>query len=143
MIGIIAVAHGNIGCEMVDATHRIFPDANHILGVAVGPSDAPEAIRKNVADAIRDVDRGGGILIFTDMFGGTPSNICLSFLEPSKVEVVSGFNLPMLIKMAGLKADANLTDTVAFVQKYGQRNIVIASDVLAGKVAHEAREGTH
>lgn len=137
MIGIVVVAHGNIGCEMVAATRRIFPEAAHICGIAVESNDPPESIRRQVADAIASVDRGEGIIILTDMFGGTPSNICLSFLEPSRIEVVSGFNLPMLIKLASLKPGAVFTDTVAFIEQYGQRNIVIASNVLAGRLKRE------
>lgn len=134
MIGIVVVSHGNIGCEMVAATRRIFPDATHMCGVAVESNDPPESIRKQISEAVASVNKGNGVLILTDMFGGTPSNICLSFLEPSRIEVLSGFNLPMLIKLAGLKSDANFTDTVTFIQQYGQRNIVIASHVLAGRV---------
>lgn len=135
MIGIVVVSHGNIGREMVAATRRIFPEAAHLCGVAVESNDPPESIRRQVAEAVASVDRGSGVLILTDMFGGTPSNICLSFLEPRRVEVVSGFNLPMLIKLASLKADANFVDTATFIQQYGQRNIVIASHVLAGHIA--------
>lgn len=132
MIGIVVVSHGNIGCEMVSATRRIIPDSSHVRGVAVESNDPPEAIRQQIATAIRSVDRGYGVLILTDMFGGTPSNICLSFLQPSRVEVVSGFNLPMLIKLANLKPDADFQQTARFIQQYGQRNIVIASEVLSG-----------
>ncbi len=133
MIGIVVVSHSNIGCEMVQATTRIIPEATHMKGVAVESNDPPESIRQQIADAVSNVDQGNGVLILTDMFGGTPSNICMTFLEPRRIEVVSGFNMPMLIKLANLKADANLMDTVHFIQKYGQRNIVIASEVLAGK----------
>lgn len=134
MIGIVVVAHGNIAREMVSAVRRIFPDANHICGVAVESNDSPESIRRQISDAVSSVNRDGGVLILTDMFGGTPSNLCLSFLEPAKVEVISGFNLPMLVKLANLKSDANFADTVTFIEQYGQRNIVIASQVLAGRI---------
>lgn len=134
MIGIIVVSHGKIGCEMVEATRRIFPEATHMRGVCVESNDSPELIRKQISDAVKETNNGQGVLILTDMFGGTPSNICLSFLEPRKVEVVSGFNLPMLIKLANVKSDAVLEDTVNFIQQYGQRNIVIASHVLAGQI---------
>ncbi len=133
MIGVVVVSHRNIGCEMVKATNRIIPEATHMCGVAVESNDPPEAIRQQVSEAVKAVDGGNGVLILTDMFGGTPSNICLSFLEPSRVEVISGFNLPMLIKLAHLEQDANFMDTVKFIQHYGQRNIVIASQVLAGE----------
>jgi PTS system mannose-specific IIA component len=133
MIGIVVVSHSNIGCEMVEATSRIIPEARHMTGVAVESNDPPESIRHEIAKAVSSVDEGEGILILTDMFGGTPSNICMTFLEPEKVEVVSGFNMPMLIKLANIKPGASFMDTVHFIQKYGQRNIVIASEVLAGK----------
>lgn len=132
MIGVVVVSHSNIGCEMVKATWRILPEAQHMRGVAVESNDPPEAIRQQVLEAVRAVDQNQGVIILTDMFGGTPSNICLSFLDPDKIEVVSGFNLPMLIKLAHLGPDADFAETVKFIQHYGQRNIVIASQVLAG-----------
>lgn len=131
MIGVVVVSHGNIGCEMVNATRRIIPDAKHLCGVSVESDDPPESIRQQVAAAIAEVNSGAGVLILTDMFGGTPSNICLSFLDSNSTEVLSGFNLPMLIKLANLKKGADFKDTVNFIQQYGQRNIVIASHVLA------------
>ena len=132
MIGVIVVSHSNIGCEMVKATWRILPEAQHMRGVAVESNDPPASIRQQVQDAISAVDSGDGVIILTDMFGGTPSNICLTFLEPERIEVVSGFNLPMLIKLAHLGPEADFAETVKFIQQYGQRNIVIASQVLAG-----------
>jgi PTS system mannose-specific IIA component len=131
MIGIVVVAHGNIGCEMVAATKRILPELAQMCAVAVESNDPPESIRQQIDEALRGVDSGEGVLILTDMFGGTPSNVCLSFLEPAKVEVVSGFNLPMLIKLATHRATASVPELVRFIQLYGQRNIVIASEVLA------------
>jgi len=132
MIGIVVVAHSNIGCEMVTATRRIIPDASHIIGVAVESNDPPQSIRQQIIDAIDAVDTSDGLLILTDMFGGTPSNICLSFLNREKTEIISGINLPMLIKLANLRERVHFDDIVPFIQQYGQRNIVIASHVLAG-----------
>jgi PTS system mannose-specific IIA component len=108
MIGIVVVAHSNIGC------------------------DPPQAIKQQITDAINAIDTSDGLLILTDMFGGTPSNICLSFLNREKTEVISGLNLPMLIKLANLREQVPFDDIVPFIQQYGQRNIVIASHVLAG-----------
>jgi len=132
MIGIVVVAHSNIGCEMVTATQRIIPDASHIIGVAVESNDPPQLIRKQIMDAIEAVDTSEGLLILTDMFGGTPSNICLSFLNREKTEIISGLNLPMLIKLANLREQVHFDDIVPFIQQYGQRNIVVASHVLDG-----------
>lgn len=134
MIGVVVVSHGNIACEMVNATRRIIPDAVHLTGVAVESDNPPDYIRQQIGLAINKVDSGNGVLILTDMFGGTPSNICLSFLNPSKVEVISGFNLPMLIKLANLRKEANFIETANFIQQYGQKNIVLASDVLNGQI---------
>lgn len=131
MIGIILVSHGGIGTEMLKAVRHIFPETGHIAAVPVEQNEPPESIRRKIAETINSVTRDGGILILTDMFGGTPSNVCLSFLEPEKVEVVSGFNLPMLIKLAGIKPGASLAETASFIREYGQKNIVIASHVLA------------
>ncbi len=133
MIGIVIVSHCNIGSEMIGATCRIIPEAKHMNAVAVESNDPPESIRQQISNAVQKVDQGDGILILTDMFGGTPSNICMTFLQPEKVEIISGFNMPMLIKLANLEEDADFMETVHFIKKYGQRNIVIASEVLAGK----------
>lgn len=133
MIGIVVVAHGNIGVDMVNATKRIIPDADHLIGVAVESNDPPGLIRQQISDAINKVNTNNGILILTDMFGGTPSNICLSFLNDEKTEVISGVNLPMLIKVANLREEKPFEDIVLFIQQYGQRNIVIASHVLDGR----------
>lgn len=132
MIGVVAVSHGDIALEMVKATRRILPDARHVCAVSIESNDPPESMRRQVAEALASVDTGKGVIILTDMFGGTPSNICLSFLKERSVEVVSGFNLPMLIKLASIKEGADFEETVAFIHQYGQRNIVIASKVLAG-----------
>jgi mannose PTS system EIIA component len=131
MIGVVVVAHGIIGCEMVAAVRRIIPDIKHITGLSVESDDPPDSIRQSVSESIERVNDGDGVLILTDMFGGTPSNICLSFLEPQRIEVISGFNLPMLIKLANLKPKDDFSSTTKFIQEYGQRNIVIASDVLS------------
>jgi len=133
MIGVVVVAHGNIGLEMVSAAKRIIPEAHHIIGVSVESNDPPQSIRQQISDAIASIKTDEGILILTDMFGGTPSNICLSFLNQEKVEVISGVNLPMLIKLANLREHLKFEDIVPFIQQYGQRNIVIASSVLDGR----------
>ena len=133
MIGIVVVAHGNIGVEMVIATKRIIPEAEHLVGVAVESNDPPSSIRQQISDAIQRVNTNEGVLILTDMFGGTPSNICLSFLNDEKTEVISGVNLPMLIKVANMRENHTFDDIVPFIQQYGQRNIVIASHVLDGR----------
>lgn len=134
MIGVVVVTHGNIGREMVKAVRRIIPEVTHLLGVAVESNDPPEHIRADILQALDHVDTGEGVLILTDMFGGTPSNICLSFLNRLSLEVVSGVNLPMLIKLATYRQRAeSLSALSQFIQHYGQRNIVIASRMVSGE----------
>lgn len=139
MIGVVVVAHLGIGKEMVEATQQIIPEASHFISVSVEKNEAPAAIRDKITQAMERVRTAEGVLILTDMFGGTPSNVCLSFLSQPKVEVVSGFNLPMLIKLASLKKESSFEDVITFIQQYGQRNIVIASQVLTGRIHHEQK----
>ncbi|PIU56019.1 MAG: PTS fructose transporter subunit IIA [Deltaproteobacteria bacterium CG07_land_8_20_14_0_80_38_7] len=132
MIGIVVVAHLGIANEMVSATQQIIPESKNMVGVSVQQNEAPETIRNKITTAINSINNTDGILILTDMFGGTPSNVCLSFLSEPNIEVISGVNLPMLVKLASFGQTATFKETTAFIQEYGQRNIVIASDVLTG-----------
>src|SRR3989338_6371950 len=133
MVGIIVVSHDNIAHEMVAVTKKILRDADGILAVAIGQDSPVEANRQKIGEAIKHVDKGKGVLLLSDMFGGTPSNLCLSFLGRPRLEVISGINLPMLIKLAGEKNRSSFEDLVEFIQDYGRKNIVIASKVLEGK----------
>jgi PTS system mannose-specific IIA component len=102
--------------------------------VSIAPTEGSEEIRKKIVAAIRRVDGGQGVLILTDMYGGTPSNISLSFLEEKKIEVITGVNLPMLLKLATYETDMDLETLAAFITDYGQRNINLASEVLKKRV---------
>jgi PTS system mannose-specific IIA component len=137
MVGVVVVAHLGIGREMVAATQQIIPEAENFVSVSVEKNETPAAIRDKIDNAIEQVNSPDGVLILTDMFGGTPSNVCLSFLSRPRTEVISGFNLPMLIKLASFKKDSSFEDVITFIQQYGQRNIVIASHVLTGRVHNE------
>lgn len=139
MIGVVVVAHLGIGKEMVTVTQQIIPEAKHFVAVSVERNEPPAAVREKISQAVEKVETKEGVIILTDMFGGTPSNVCLSFLSKPLVEVVSGFNLPMLIKLASLKNDSTFEDVINFIQQYGQRNIVIASQVLTGRAQNESR----
>ncbi|MFH1654069.1 MAG: PTS fructose transporter subunit IIA [Pseudomonadota bacterium] len=130
MIGIIVVAHAAIGTEMVKAAKHIMPSAKHIIGVDIDSDKPTEFIREQISDAVKQVDDGDGIIILTDMFGGTPSNICLSCLSDKKIEVISGFNLPMLVKLVCISSDSKLEEVVPFIREYGQKNIIIANQIL-------------
>jgi PTS system mannose-specific IIA component len=129
-IGVVIVTHYRLGDEFLQALRLIVPDAPEFFAVAIEPTQSVEEMRSRIAAALEAADRGDGVLVLTDMFGGTPSNISLSFLEEHHVEVVTGVNLPMLIKLATLGEAKSLEDLAAFIKQYGQRNISVASELL-------------
>jgi len=133
MIGIIVVTHGKIGEEMVRATLSIVRGGHSMTGVALEQNEDVDQMRRKIHSAIKESDDGQGVLLLSDMFGGTPSNLCLSFLEEGKVEVVTGVNLPMLIKLASLKGEQSLGKVASFIKSYGQKNIARAAEVLKSK----------
>ena len=128
--GIVIVTHYRLGEEFLQALRLIVPDAPEFHSVSVEPTQTGEEMRSKIADALKAADQGHGILVLTDMFGGTPSNIALSFLDEHHVEVVTGLNLPMLIKLATLGEEKPLDELAAFIKSYGQRNISVASELL-------------
>jgi PTS system mannose-specific IIA component len=129
-IGVVIVTHYRLGDEFLQALRLIVPDAPEFYAVAIEPTQSVEEMRSRIATALEAADRGEGVLVLTDMFGGTPSNISLSFLSEHHVEVVTGVNLPMLIKLATLSESKSLEDLAAFIKQYGQRNISVASELL-------------
>ena len=133
MIGIVVVAHFNLAREMVAATELIVGKLEQFKDVGIVPDEDVDKIRKQLINALKEVDSGDGVIILTDMFGGTPSNISLSFLEEGKVEVVSGVNLPMLIKLATFRQGKELRELANFIAGYGKKNIYLATDVLNGR----------
>jgi PTS system mannose-specific IIA component len=129
-VGVVVVAHYRLGEELLQALRLIVPEASGFEAVSVEPKQSVEDMRASIAEAIDRVERGAGVLILTDMFGGTPSNIALSFLGERRVEVVTGVNLPMLIKLATLRKEQPLEELAPFIKGYGQRNISLASELL-------------
>jgi PTS system mannose-specific IIA component len=129
-VGVLIVSHYRLGEEMLQALRLIVPDSPRFLAVGIEPKQTVDEMRSAIADALAEADTGDGVLILTDMFGGTPSNISLSFLEEHRVEVVTGINLPMLIKLATLTEEKPVEELAAFVKEYGQRNISVASELL-------------
>jgi PTS system mannose-specific IIA component len=129
-IGVVIVTHYRLGDEFLQALRLIVPDGPEFHAVAIEPTQSVEEMRSRIAAALEAADRGEGVLVLTDMFGGTPSNISLSFLSDHHVEVVTGVNLPMLIKLATLAESKSLEDLAAFIKQYGQRNISVASELL-------------
>jgi PTS system mannose-specific IIA component len=135
MIGVIVVTHCHLSEELIAAARLVVgEELKQFEAVSIAPSEGSEEIRKKIVTAIRRVDIGQGVLILTDMYGGTPSNISLSFLEEKKVEVITGVNLPMLLKLATYETDMDLETLAAFITDYGQRNINLASEVLKKRV---------
>jgi PTS system mannose-specific IIA component len=133
MIGLVVVAHFNLAREMVAATELIVGEQEQFIAVGIFPNDPVEETKEKIVAALKGSDTGDGVIILTDMFGGTPSNISLSFLEEGRVEVVAGVNLPMLIKLVTYREERTLDDLAAFITQYGQKNIYLATDVLKAR----------
>ena len=129
-VGVVVVTHYRLGEEFLQALRLIVPEAPDFQTVAIEPDQAVSAMYESISKALKAADQGEGVLVLTDMFGGTPSNISLSFLHEHRVEVVTGVNLPMLIKLATLRDEKSVEDLAHFIRDYGKRNISVASDLL-------------
>jgi PTS system mannose-specific IIA component len=135
MIGVVIVTHCRLAEELICAAQLVVgEELKQFQAVSVEPKDGSEAIREKILAVIRKVDSGKGVLILTDMYGGTPSNISLSFLEDKRIEVITGVNLPMLLKLATYQENFDLEQLAAFITDYGQKNINLASEVLKKRV---------
>lgn len=132
MIGVVVVTHGQLATELVNAAEMIVGDLPHITAVSIGWHEDVNDAREDIAQAIERVQGDGGVLLLTDMFGGTPSNLGLTFLETNKVEVITGVNLPMLIKLASLKGSQDLLAVAREMRDDGRNAIWVASDLLRG-----------
>jgi PTS system mannose-specific IIA component len=130
MIGIVIVTHCNLAQELLKATEFIVGSLKQTLAVSLNAQDQEKDLREKIAEAIEKVDSGDGVILLTDMFGGTPSNISLSFLAEGKVEVVTGVNLPMLIGMASRREGKSLNLTAQEIKAYGLRSIALAGEIL-------------
>ena len=135
MIGVLITTHGNLGSEFIKAVELIRGNLKGVLHLSMDQNKGVEELKKEVATAIKKLDQGQGVLILTDLFGGTPSNISLSFLKPGKVEVVTGVNLPMLLKLSEAREGASLRDFSINIRDYGMKNIYLASEVLNKKLS--------
>ncbi len=130
MIGLVLVTHGRLAEEFLFALEHIVGPQSGIETIAIGPEDRMENRRADIAAAITRVDNGSGVIILTDMFGGTPSNLAISLLEIGKVEVVAGLNLPMLVKLARIRKDYALDKAATTAQDAGRKYINVASQIL-------------
>lgn len=135
MIGLVLVTHGRLAHEFVVAMAHVVGNQERIVPVSIGPDDDMEERRADIATAISDVDVGQGVIVLTDLFGGTPSNLSISLLEPGKVEVIAGINLPMLIRLGGARKAMKVVDAVAAAREAGRKYITVASEVLGEAAA--------
>lgn len=132
MIGLVIVTHGNLANELRHATEHVVGPQKNLKTVCIGPDDDLEHRRDDILQAIKSTDAGCGVMVLTDMFGGTPSNLAISLLDEGRVEVVAGANLPMLIKLAEARCTCNLSEAATKAKEAGRRYIAIASEILAG-----------
>jgi len=133
MIGVVVVTHGQLATELVNAAETIVGDLPQFTAVSIGWHEDTQDAREDIGQAIARVRQDAGVLILTDMFGGTPSNLALTFLEEGKVEVITGVNLPMLIKLAGLAQNGDLRAAARDMREHGRNAIWVASDLLRGE----------
>ncbi|MEO9463529.1 MAG: PTS sugar transporter subunit IIA [Marinomonas sp.] len=138
MIGMILVTHGDLAKEFVHAMEHVVGPQTGVATVCIGPNDDMEQRRAEIAGAITSVEAGSGVIILTDLFGGTPSNLAISLLERGKVEVIAGINLPMLIRLAGARGKMEVTQAVEAAQQAGRNYITVASEFLGDEA--EPRE---
>src|SRR5437764_11548711 len=132
MIGLVLVTHGRLAEEFRAALEHVVGPQSAIATVTIGPDDDLETRRNDILEAVASVETGHGVIILTDMFGGTPSNLAISLMRPGKVEVLAGLNLPMLVKLARVRTDGDLETAVVQGQGAGRKSINIASRILAG-----------
>ncbi len=133
MIGGIIVSHGRLAEELLNALTIILGEAPNIEAISIGWYDDVEDSKKRISQCLKRVDQKNGVVIFTDMFGGTPSNLSFSFLRDNQVEIITGINLPMLIKFVSLQRSNNLKDVAKKVVEQGKKNIHLASALLSSK----------
>jgi PTS system mannose-specific IIA component len=133
MIGGVIVSHGRLAEELLNALTIILGEAQNIEAISIGWYDDVEESKKKINQSLKKVDQKNGVIIFTDMFGGTPSNLSFSFLADNKVEIITGVNLPMLIKFVSLQRSNNLKEVAKKVVEQGKKNIHLASSLLNSK----------
>ncbi len=133
MIGMVLVTHGRLANEFMNALEHVVGPQSAVCTVCIGPDDDMELRRQEIIDCINKTNDGDGVVLLTDMFGGTPSNLAISVIDKGPVEVIAGINLPMLIKLAGLRSTASLSEAVIQAQEAGRKYINVASQLLAAE----------
>jgi mannose PTS system EIIA component len=134
MIGLVLVTHGRLASEFVRAMEHVVGPQEQIAAICIGPEDDMEARRNDIAGSIDGVDAGEGVIILTDLFGGTPSNLAISLMKSDRVEVIAGVNLPMLIRLEGARRSMDLKAAVAAARDAGRKYISVASEILGETV---------
>jgi len=129
----VLVTHGDLAKEFVSALQHVVGEQENIAAVCIGPDDDMEQRRADILASVEAVDDGKGVVLLTDMFGGTPSNLAISIMEQANVEVIAGVNLPLLIKLASVRIDGTLAQTVNAAQEAGRKYINVASRLLSGE----------
>lgn len=145
MIGIVVVTHGQLARELVSAAEMIIGEIPNVTAVSIGWHESPDDALREIEEAIKRADAGKGTVVLTDMFGGTPSNLSLTFLEKDRVEVVTGVNLPMLIRLASLREEEqgdDLMELASEAAREGKDSIYLAGDLLARKEKKEKDAGS-
>jgi len=132
MIGLVLVTHGRLAVEFKSALEHVVGPQERVEAISIDPDDDMERRRQDIIDAVAAVDTGKGVIILTDMFGGTPSNLAISVMEDHAVEVIAGVNLPMLIKLVSIRDEKTLDEAIAEARESGRKYISVASQVLAG-----------
>ncbi|UIJ43633.1 PTS sugar transporter subunit IIA [Sphingomonas cannabina] len=135
MIGLVLVTHGRLAVEFVTAMEHVIGKQAAVASICIGPEDDMEARRADIAKAIAKVDDGSGVIVLTDLFGGTPSNLAISLMVPGRVEVIAGINLPMLIRLGGARKAMKVAEAVAAARDAGRKYISVASEVLGEAAA--------
>ncbi|QNE33328.1 PTS sugar transporter subunit IIA [Sphingomonas sp. NBWT7] len=130
MIGLVLVTHGRLADEFVTAMEHVVGPQTQVRTVAIGPDDDMEARRADIRAAIAEVDAGRGVIVLTDLFGGTPSNLAISLMERGRIEVIAGINLPMLIRLESARRKLGVAAAVAAAREAGRKYISVASEVL-------------
>ncbi len=133
MIGLLIVTHGGLAGEFRAALEHVVGTQTQMETISIGPDDDMEVRRQEILDAVRKVDTGEGVILLTDMFGGTPSNLSISILDEANVEVIAGVNLPMLVKLASVRVDQPLAKAVDLAKEAGRKYISVARQVLSGE----------
>jgi PTS system mannose-specific IIA component len=134
MIGLVLVTHGQLAAEFRSAMEHVVGPQQQVEAISIGPEDDMDQRRSDIVEAVERVDSGNGVILLTDMFGGTPSNLAISTMQSSNVEVIAGVNLPMLIKLARIRRDLPIAEAVEQAQEAGRKYITIASRVLSGDI---------